>query len=179
MQYQYIIEAATPEAIIARARAAMADGARWIEIKAPEALGNDELAPIVDALRPELAKDEVMLILADRPQAAHDLKCDGVHLYSLAEPVSKVRMQIEAWPIIGVSVADSAAAAALRAFDIDYLYFEADKYDDATLDKVRDICRYLREAELETPLVCGGDIPTELIPTLEKEGVTSIAVRNK
>lgn len=174
MLLQYIIKADKAADIEARARHAIDAGVNWIEICAPEAVSDSELKEVVEHLRPALADKGVVLIIGNRYEAAKEFQADGVHIYSLDRPVSAVRVALEAWPIIGVNVADRAAAESLRPYDIDYLFFESDGTPEA-LEKVREIAKYLDENAIETPLVCGGDVTAANVLMYVDAGTAAVA----
>lgn len=174
MLLQFIIKAATPEAIEAQAHAALEAGVNWIEICAPDSVSDDGLKSVVEKLRPELADKGAALIIGHRYTQAKDWKADGVHIYSSGSPISAVRVAVEAWPIIGANVADRSAAEALRPYDIDYLFFEADGSPEA-LETIRDIAAYLNDNGVETPLVCGGKISAADVREYAGAGAAAVA----
>lgn len=174
MLLQYIIKADKPGDIESQARAAMDAGVNWIEICAPTSVSDEELKSVVDNLRPDLADKGVMLIISNRYEQAKEWQTDGVHLYNLDKPVSAVRMAVDAWPVIGVNVADREAAEALRPYDIDYLFFVSDGTPEA-LDNVHKIAQYLDENAIETPLVVGGDITPANVLSHVQAGAAALA----
>lgn len=173
MLLQYIIKSDNEDDIMAQARAALDAGITWLEIKAADEVSDDSLASIIEKLRPELAEKNCVLILAGRIDTAKDLKADGVHIYTTDRPVSAARVALEAWPIIGVSVVDKAAAEALRGYDIDYLFLECDKEDEANV--VSEIAKYLDEKDIETPLVASGVNSAEDARRLAGCGANAVA----
>ncbi|MCM1319457.1 MAG: thiamine phosphate synthase [Muribaculaceae bacterium] len=177
MLLQFIIKEDTVEKIERVARDVMDAGVNWIEICAPDSVSNDNLKVLVDKLRPELADKGVVLILGNRYEQAKEWQCDGVHIYSTERPVSAVRVALDAWPIIGVNVADEASAVALRPYDIDYLYYESEGTPE-DLDAIRDIAKYLSDNTIETPLVVGGDITEGNILSHIDAGAAAIATSN-
>lgn len=174
MLLQFIIKEDTIEKIEQTARAVMDAGVNWIEICAPDKVSDDELKALIDKLRPELADKGVVLIIGNRYEQAKEWQCDGVHIYDTAKPISAVRVALDAWPIIGVSVKDEASAVALRPYDIDYLYYESAGTPE-DYETLKDIAKYLDENTIETPLVAGGDITEGNILSHIDAGVAAIA----
>lgn len=174
MLLQFIIKAGNAAEIEAQARRALEAEVTWIEICAPDTVSDEELKRVIDNLRPDLADKGAVLIIGNRYEAAKEWQADGVHVYALDRPVSAVRVALEAWPIIGVNVADREAAESMRPYDIDYLFFESDGTPEA-LDNLRQIATYLDENAIETPLVCGGDITEGNLLTHVQAGAAAIA----
>lgn len=174
MLLQFILKAGNAAEIEAQARRALEAEVTWIEICAPDTVSDEELKRVIDNLRPDLADKGAVLIIGNRYEAAKEWQTDGVHVYALDRPVSAVRVALEAWPIIGVNVADRDAAESMRPYDIDYLFFESDGTPEA-LDNLRQIATYLDENAIETPLVCGGDITEGNLLTHVQAGAAAIA----
>lgn len=174
MLIQFIIKADKANEIEAQANAAIQSGANWIEICAPDSVDDDALKSVVENLRPALAEKGAVLILGNRYEQAKDWQTDGVHLYTADHPISAVRVAMEAWPIIGVNVANRAEAEAMRPFDIDYLFFTSDGSTDA-FDTLRDIARYIADNDIETPLVAGGNITPDNTTAHAEAGAAAIA----
>lgn len=174
MLLQFIIKSGNAAEIETQARRALEAEVTWIEICAPDTVSDEELKRVIDNLRPDLADKGTVLIIGNRYEAAKEWQADGVHVYALDRPVSAVRVALEAWPIIGVNVADREAAESMRPYDIDYLFFESDGTPEA-LDNLRQIATYLDENAIETPLVCGGDITEGNILTHVQAGAAAIA----
>lgn len=174
MLLQFIIKSGNAAEIETQARRALEAEVTWIEICAPDTVSDEELKRVIDNLRPDLADKGTVLIIGNRYEAAKEWQADGVHVYALGRPVSAVRVALEAWPIIGVNVADREAAESMRPYDIDYLFFESDGTPEA-LDNLRQIATYLDENAIETPLVCGGDITEGNILTHVQAGAAAIA----
>ncbi|MCM1004728.1 MAG: thiamine phosphate synthase [Lachnospiraceae bacterium] len=177
MLLQFITKEDTVGKIETAARTAMEAGVNWIEICAPESVSDDELKALIEKLRPDLAEKDVVLILGNRYEQAKEWQCDGVHIYSTDKPLSAVRVAVDAWPIIGVSVTDRASAEALRGLDIDYLFFESNATPEA-LENIREIAKYLEDNMIETPLVAGGDITEGDILNHVDAGAAAIATSN-
>lgn len=174
MLLQFVIKADKAEDIESQARRVIDAGINWIEIDAPVSVSDAEMGDMVGRLRPLLAEKGVVLIIGARFEAAKEWQADGVHVYSSERPVSAVRVALEAWPIIGVDVDGREAAESLRAYDIDYLYYRSDGTAEA-LETVREIARYLDENEIETPLVCGGDVTPANLTAHVKAGAAAVA----
>lgn len=178
MLLQFIIKAASAEEIYKQARRAMEAGVTWIEICAPESVRDDELKTVVERLRPELAEKTVVLIIGgNRYEKAKEWETDGVHVYAMARPVSAVRVAIDAWPIIGVSVASLPEVESTCRYDIDYLYFESDGTPEA-LETIREIAHFLDKNAIEKPLVAGGGITPANILEVVDAGAASVASSN-
>lgn len=155
-------------------RAALAAGVVWLEIDADVSVSDDTVASVIDTIRPELAERNCMLILAGRIDTAKTLKADGVHIYRSERPVSAVRVALDAWPIIGVSVSSRDDAEALRGYDIDYLYLDRNPGDDTK--PVSEIAAWLEEKDIETPLVAAGAITAADVEALARAGANAVAI---
>ena len=175
MLLQYIIKAETPQDIEAQARKALEEGVNWIEIFAPEDMDDTTVKGIVEKLRPALAEKGAVLILAERPELAKEVEADGVHVYSTAErPVSAVRVAVDAWPIIGVSVYSLQDVVALRSSDIDYMYYCADGTPES-LETLYEMAHWLDMEAVDKPLVVGGDVSGANVEMYVQKGAAAVA----
>lgn len=174
MLIQFIVRATTPELIESQVRFALEKEVNWIEIDAPDTVDDKTLGDLIGKLRPELAEKSTVLILGRRPELAKEAQADGVHIYTSDKPISAVRVAMEAWPIIGVNVKDLTQAEAMRALDIDYLFFESAGTPE-DLETIREIAKFLDDNAVEMPLVVGGDITEGNIQLHVDAGATAIA----
>lgn len=179
MLTQYILKTADAQDMRRRLRAALDAGCLWIEIKADAAVSDADISATVEEFRSELAANNTVLILADRYELAKEIKADGVHMYDRGIPVSKVRLALEAWPILGVSVRNAADVNLLRGHDIDYIFRESEAgidHDPQALDDVTAIAAFLNENDMETPLVVAGGIDTRNAMKIIEAGANSLAI---
>lgn len=159
---QYIIDAQNREYAVETALEVLANGCKWIELKASPELSDEEVTKIFEEISPRCKEAEAYLIIADRVELAKKLEADGVHLYRNDLPVSAARVTLEAAPIIVVSIDGAEAAKTLRGYDIDVLYYAPENTaDDGYIDEIKRIADVLKELEMEQPIVVGGNFDAE------------------
>ncbi len=179
MLTQYILKTSDTQDMRLQMRHAVDAGCQWIEIKAHSSVSDADISATVEDFRTELAGNNAVLIIADRYELARDIKADGVHMYSRDTPVSKVRLALEAWPILGVSVRNADDVAMLRGHDVDYIFREAEggfDADTAAADDVTAIAAALNEKVIEAPLVAPGGIGLHNAMKLIEAGANALAI---
>lgn len=177
MLTQYIIKTSDAQDMRRQLRHAVDARCQWIEIKARSSVSDADISATVEEFRPELAENNTVLIIADRYELAKEIKADGVHLYSRDVPVSKVRLALEAWPILGVSVRNADDVALLRGHDVDYIFREAEEgFDADALADIAAIAASLEEKVIEAPLVAAGGIDRLNAMRLVEAGANALAI---
>lgn len=177
MLIQYIIDTDNSAEIEQQMSAAIEAGVQWIEIKAADTVSDADITAIVEKFRSKLAEDNVVVVLAARYELVKELQVDGVHVYNRAVPLSKIRLALDAWPMLGVSVENSEDVTALRGFDIDYIFLSPTFTADGNrLDDVKSIAALLDADTIEAPLVCGGGITFDNARDAINVGAGSLAI---
>ena len=174
---QYIVKSDNVKDILAEARQALKGGCRWIEIKAPAALSDEILKPALKELLEDVRKAEGMLLVADRVTLCKDAGCDGVQLYRDDMPVSAARMELEAAPIIGVTV--NSWEEILRQYRLDVDFFRYEPAFNGEIDNLpllREIADKVAENDVERPLAATGGITCDNFRDVLAAGAVGIAV---
>lgn len=180
---QFITSTHAPISVEEQVRAALLGGCRWIQIRMKEA-SDDEVAAVVEAVKPDCLAVEAFLILNDRVELAKRLDVGGVHLGHDDMPPSKARLTLGAAAVIGVTANTLADIRAVSALDIDYIGLGpyADTSTKARLapilgpEGVRRVIRETREAGISLPIVAvGGITPADVLP-LKQAGANGVAV---
>ena len=70
-------------------------------------LSDDELARIVDVLRPVAQQRDVAVLLNDKPELAFETGCDGVHIGQEDAPYAKARQAVGPDKIVGITCHNS------------------------------------------------------------------------
>jgi len=156
MLTQFIINTADTADMQAQLRAALHAGCSWVEIKAAGTVSDADISATIEMFRAEMADKNMVLILADRYELAKEIKADGVHIYNRDIPLSRIRNYLEAWPILGVSVAGAADIESLQGHDIDYIFYSPAL--PSGLDEISAIAAKLQDKVIECPLVAAGGI---------------------
>ena len=176
MLTQYIINTSSLTDLETQLRAALDAGALWVEINADSSVSDADISATVEKFRPEMAEKNAVLILADRYELVKELKVDGVHMRDRSVPLSKVRVALDAWPILGVSVSTPEDVQALRGNDIDYLYLSTAL--PSGLDSVTAIAALLDQKIIEAPLVAAGGITADNAMQAIEAGANSLAINS-
>lgn len=174
---QYILKSGVPEEVLDQTRSALAAGCKWIELKAPADVDDKTLEDLIAKIKPLVKEHEATLTLASRVTLAKQTEVDGVQLYEGDMPATAARMELEAGPIIGMSVKTPDAVERNMHFDIDFFRFEP-LYDDTSehLDTLAAIAAVLREAKSDKPLAAAGGITVDNIEGVLAAGAEGVAV---
>ena len=174
MLTQYIITTDSATDLNIQMRAALDAGCDWVEINATPAVSDADITATVNQFRPEMAEKNAVLIVADRYELVKELQVDGVHMRDRSVPLSKVRVALDAWPILGVSISKANDVHALRSSDIDYLFFEPAL--PSGLDTVTATAALLNEKIVDAPLVAAGGISADSAMKVIEAGANSLAI---
>lgn len=174
---QYIVRASGKDEILREAREALKGGCRWIEVKAPVSVTDDELKETLGLLKPEVDEAGGCLTVASRVTLAKLTEIDGVQLYEGDMPATAARMELEAGPIIGMSVTSRDEVERNMRFDVDYFRFEPlFGKDSGGLDAMASVAALLRETRSDKPLACAGGITPDNMKDALAAGAEGIAV---
>lgn len=169
--------------VVGQIKEAIAGGCRWIQIRMKEA-SDEEIAKVVEQIKPLCLETESFLILNDRVELAKKLDVGGVHLGKEDIPPSQARMKLGPGAVIGVTANTFDDIKAISSLDIDYI--GVGPYRTTTtkrnlapilgLEGIRDIVKQCREVEINNPIVAVGGIRQEDVLPLMQAGVNGIAV---
>ena len=174
---QYIITSGDSDKIVNQTKQVLDGGCRWIEIKAPKEMDDIKLGEVIDEVLPLIREKEATLIIASRITLAKEKGADGVHLYENDMPPTTARMELEAGPIIGISVKSVNTVESNLYFDIDYFRFEPlFEEDKENLKTLEEISRFLREKKSDKPLAAAGGISKNNLYGVLAAGAEGIAV---
>lgn len=180
---QYITNTDSSVPVAEQVRKVLDGGCRWIQVRMKDA-SDDEVAEVVDKIKPWCIETEAFLILNDRVELAKKLDVGGVHLGKTDMLPSKARMILGPAAVIGVTANTFDDIKAVRALDIDYIgmgpYAETKTKKNLApvlgLEGIRRLCIDMRENEIEIAHVAVGGIREEDIVPLMEAGVNGIAV---
>lgn len=180
---QYITNTDSSVPVAEQVRKVLDGGCRWIQVRMKDA-SDDEVAEVVEKIKPWCIETEAFLILNDRVELAKKLDVGGVHLGKTDMLPSKARMILGPAAVIGVTANTFDDIKAVRALDIDYIgmgpYAETKTKKNLApvlgLEGIRRLCIDMRENEIEIAHVAVGGIREEDIVPLMEAGVNGIAV---
>lgn len=180
---QYITSTSAPIPVTDQVKAVLAGGCRWIQVRMKEA-SDDEIATVIDTIKPWCLEKEAFLIINDRVALAKKLDVGGVHLGKTDMLPSKARLELGPAAVIGVTANTFADIEAVKALDIDYIgigpYTMTDTKKNLApilgLEGIRELCRQMLEAEINIPHVAVGGITIDDVVPLMEAGVNGVAV---
>lgn len=174
---QYIVKSSETDDILNQTRTALDAGCKWIEIKAPAEISDEILESVIEKVKPLAKVKEATLTIASRVTLAKKTEVDGVQLYEGDMPASAARMELEAGPIIGISVRNQGEVERNMHFDVDYFRMEPLFEKDAEhLDVLATIAAILRNARSDKPLAAAGDITADNVEGVLAAGAEGVAV---
>lgn len=182
---QFITNAPDAATAVAQARAAIAGGCRWIQLRFKEATDGVVL-DAARALRPEADATGTTVIVDDRVElaAAYPALLDGVHVGRGDMPPAGARRLLGPDAVVGVTVNTLADILAIPAGAATYVgmgpyRFTTTKKRLAPVlgtDGYRVILAEARAAGFALPVVAIGGITPDDVPELLAAGVDGIAV---
>lgn len=180
---QYITNTDSPVPVTEQVRKVLDGGCRWIQVRMKGA-SDDEVAEVIQEIKPWCIETEAFLILNDRVELANKLDVGGVHLGKTDMLPSKARMILGPAAVIGVTANTFDDIKAVRALDIDYIgmgpYADTNTKENLApilgLEGIRRLCIVMRENEIEIAHVAVGGIRQEDVIPLMEAGVNGIAV---
>lgn len=180
---QYITNTECQRSVVDQIAGVLDGGCRWIQIRMKDAC-DDEIRQVVRDVKPMCAKYDAFLLLNDRVELAKELELTGVHLGKEDMPVSQARSILGPAAVIGATVNTYEDILRLRALDIDY--FGIGPYSMTStkkklapvlgLDGIANLCRRMREDEIEIATVAVGGITLSDVDKLMQAGVQGVAV---
>ena len=180
---QYITSTSSPVPVTEQVRQVLEGGCRWIQVRMKDA-SDEEIAGVIEEIKPMCLDKEAFLILNDRVELAKTLDVGGVHLGKTDMLPSQARLILGPAAVIGVTANTVEDVEAVKALDIDYIgigpyrFTEAKKNLAPTLgiEGIGSICGNMHEREINIATVAvGGILPEDVAPLMES-GVNGIAV---
>jgi thiamine-phosphate pyrophosphorylase len=142
-------------------------------------VSDDEIRRAADLLRPVVQAAGAAFILNDRPDLAHELGCDGVHIGQEDAAYADARRSVGADAIVGVTCHDSTHLAMEAAeAGADYVAFGAFFATRTKQPKTMADPEILRAWSMATvvPCVAIGGVTVENAPILVEAGADFLAV---
>lgn len=180
---QYITNTDAPISVVDQINAVLDGGCRWIQIRMKEAT-DDEIAEVVEKIKPRCIEVESFLLLDDRVELAKKLDVGGVHLGKEDMRPSQARAILGGAAIIGITANTLDDIRAVKSLDIDYI--GVGPYASTTtkknlapilgLEGIRAISRGMLEEDIMIPHVAIGGIRLEDVAPLMEAGVSGVAV---
>lgn len=180
---QYITNTDAPISVVDQINAVLDGGCRWIQIRMKEAT-DDEIAEVVEKIKPRCIEVESFLLLDDRVELAKKLDVGGVHLGKEDMRPSQARAILGGAAIIGITANTLVDIRAVKSLDIDYI--GVGPYASTTtkknlapifgLEGIRAISRGMLEEDIMIPHVAIGGIRLEDVAPLMEAGVSGLAV---
>lgn len=158
-------------------------GGRWVQIRMKDAT-DEEIAKVVEEVKPLCLETETFLLLDDRVELAKTLDVGGVHLGKEDMLPSKARMLLGPAAVIGVTANTIDDIKAVRSLDIDYIGMGPYAYTDTKknlapvlgLEGIRTLCTEMEQLEISIGHVAVGGIRLEDVVPLMEAGVNGLAV---
>lgn len=180
---QYITNTESPLSVVDQVRAVLDGGGRWIQVRMKDAT-DDEIAAVIEKIKPWCLESEAFLILNDRVELAKKLDVGGVHLGKTDMRPSQARMILGPAAVIGVTANTMDDILAVRNLDIDYIGMGP--YSDTKtkknlapilgLEGIRELSHNMTEQQIEIARVAVGGIRLEDVLPLMETGINGVAV---
>lgn len=151
-------------------------GCGWITLD-PVGMTDSEVKDLVGKIMPECQEKQAFLIIKDRVDLAKEVNVGGVLLSQGSEFPSHARMTLGAAAVIGVEVSSTDQVDALQGLDVDYVVMTPYKSSDSTalgIDRIKDICKYMENKQLELPRVAAGEVDYDDIAPLMDAGCNGV-----
>lgn len=180
---QYITNTDCSVPVAEQVKQVIAGGCRWVQIRMKDA-SDEEIAKVIEDIKPLCIETETFLILNDRVELAKTLDVGGVHLGKHDMLPSKARMTLGPAAVIGVTANTIDDVKAVRSLDVDYVgigpYADTRTKKNLApilgLEGIRAICTQMEEMEMEMARVAVGGITLVDVVPLMEAGVNGIAV---
>lgn len=180
---QYITNTDSPVSVVDQIKGVIAGGGRWIQIRMKDA-SDDEIRKVVEEIKPLCLETESFLILNDRVELAKTLDVGGVHLGKMDMLPSKARLTLGPAAVIGCTANTIEDIIAVHALDIDYIGIGPFRFTETKknlapvlgVDGIANICRQMKERQINIPTVAVGGIKKEDVDSLMAAGVEGLAV---
>lgn len=161
----------------------IAGGCRWVQIRMKDA-SDEEIASVINEIKPLCIETETFLILDDRVELAKTLDVGGVHLGKGDMLPSKARMILGPAAVIGVTANTFEDIVAVRSLDIDYIgigpFAETTTKRNLSpilgIDGLREINNKMQAEEINIGHVAVGGITLDDVVPVMETGMNGIAV---
>lgn len=181
LQFITNTESGTP--VVDQIKGFIAGGGRWVQIRMKDA-ADEEIARVVEEIKPLCIETETFLILDDRVELAKTLDVGGVHLGKNDMLPSKARMLLGPAAVIGVTANTIDDIKAVRSLDVDYIgmgpYADTKTKKNLApilgLEGIRNLCKEMEQLEITISHVAVGGIRLEDVVPLMEAGCNGIAV---
>lgn len=180
---QYITNTESRVPAIDQVRAVLDGGCRWIQVRMKDA-SDEEIAKVIETIKPWCLEKEAFLILNDRVELARTLDVGGVHLGKTDMSPHQARTILGPAAVIGVTANTFDDIREVANLDIDYIGIGpfADTRTKKNLapilglEGIRNLNIRMRENHIEIAHVAVGGIRIEDVAPLMEAGVNGIAV---
>ncbi len=180
---QYITNTSCPTPVVDQVAAVLKGGCRWVQLRMKDAT-DDEVRRVVKDIKPMCDRVEAFLILNDRVELAKELEVSGVHIGKEDMSPTEARAILGAGAVIGVTVNTFDDVLRIANLDIDYLGIGPFRHTETKknlapvlgIDGISEICRRMKEEEIEIATVAVGGITVNDIDPLMQSGVNGLAV---
>lgn len=167
----------------ASARAALAGGCKWIQLRM-KGYPDDEVEPIARRLLKECRDHDATFIIDDRVELVKKIEADGVHLGKNDMPVAEARRVLGEGFLIGGTANTIDDVRALHRASADYIGCGPFRYTTTKeklspilgLEGYRSIMQTMRDELIDIPLCAIGGITIDDVVALMETGVDGIAV---
>lgn len=180
---QYITNTDCALPVVDQVAAVIEGGCRWIQIRMKEAT-DEEVAEVVEKVKPLCLKEEAFLLLNDRVVLAKELNVGGVHVGKSDMSPAKARAILGAAAVIGVTANTIEDIIAVKGLDIDYIgigpYAATTTKKNLSpilgLEGIGNICREMRQLKIDIAHVAVGGIRLNDVQPLLAAGCNGLAV---
>lgn len=180
---QYITNTDCPVPVDTQVKEAIAGGCRWIQVRMKDAT-DDEIADVIEKIKPLCLEKEAFLIMNDRVELAKRLDVGGVHLGKTDMLPSKARLMLGPAAVIGVTANTIDDIIAVRSLDIDYIGIGPFRHTTTKkhlapvlgIEGIQYICAEMEAKQIEIPRVAVGGIRLDDVAVLMEAGVNGVAV---
>ncbi len=180
---QYITNTDCKLSVTDQVAAVIEGGCRWIQIRMKDA-SDEEIAKVVEVVKPLCIKEEAFLLLNDRVELAKELNVGGVHLGKGDMSPGRARAILGAAAVIGVTA--NTIEDIRQAANVDIDYFGLGPYADTStkknlapilgLEGITRLCDEMKENDILIPHVAVGGIKLEDVEKLLAAGCNGLAV---
>lgn len=161
----------------------IAGGCRWVQVRMKDA-SDEEIAKVVEEVKPLCLETETFLLLNDRVELAKTLDVGGVHLGKTDMLPSKARMILGPAAVIGVTANTFDDIKAVRSLDIDYIGIGPFAHTETKknlapvlgIEGIQSICDEMAAFEININHVAVGGITLEDVVPIMDTGINGIAV---
>jgi len=145
---------------------------------------DEEISKAIEEIKPMCLEKEAFLILNDRVELAKTLDVGGVHLGKMDMLPSMARSVLGPAAVIGVTANTFDDVIAVHSLDIDYIGIGPYRFTETkknlapvlSAEGIADICKKMKEHEIDIPCVAVGGIRKEDVENLMTTGINGIAV---